>query len=71
VEFEVDQNRVGVAWRVVVRQNGAVVSRVTKITRAPSGSFEARKVARDAAGSDRFVATATRGGETCTAQASF
>lgn len=71
VEFEVDQNRVGVPWRVVLRQNGTVVARVAKVTRAPSGSFETRTVSRDAAGTDRFVATATRSGEVCTARASF
>lgn len=71
VEFEVDQNRVGRRWSVVLRQNGAVIRRLTRVTRAPSGSFEARVLAPNRAGVDRFIATATRPGETCTARASF
>ncbi len=71
VEFEIDQNRVGQRWAIVLRQNGAVVRQLTKVTRAPSGSFEVRLLARNAAGADRFVATATRPGETCWARASF
>ena len=71
VEFEVDQNRVGRKWSVVLRQNGTVIRRLTRVTQAPSGSFEARVLARNNAGTDRFVATATRPGETCTARASF
>jgi hypothetical protein len=71
VEFEVDQNRVGRRWAVVLRQNGLVIRRVTRVTRPPSGSFEVRVLARNRAGTDRFVATATRPGETCTARASF
>ena len=67
VEFEVDQNRNGVAWNVVLRRNGAVVRRAVRVTRAPSGSFELRTVA----GHGTFVATATRRGETCTARGSF
>jgi hypothetical protein len=71
VEFEVDQNRVGVRWRVVLRQNGRVVRRTTRVTRRPSGSFEARLLAANRPGPDRFAATATRAGETCRAAASF
>jgi hypothetical protein len=71
VEFEVDQNRVGRRWSVVLRQNGIVIRRLTRVTRAPSGSFEARVLASNRAGVDRFVATASRSGETCTARASF
>jgi hypothetical protein len=57
-EFEVDQNRVGRRWRVVLRRNGAVVLRTTRVTRAPSGSFEARRLLANAAGPDRVVAVA-------------
>ena len=71
VEFEVDQNRVGQKWAIVLRQNGAVVRRLSKVTQGPSGSFEARMLARNSAGADRFDARATRPGETCTARASF
>jgi hypothetical protein len=69
VEFEVDQNRNGVRWRVVLFRNGSQVASRARVTRAPSGSFEARFVT---AGSGRFVARATSPtGERCTAQASM
>ena len=72
VEFEVDQNRNGVRWNVVLFQNGSRFARLTRVTRAPSGSFEARVVAPNRAGADRFVARATRAsGEVCIARASF
>jgi hypothetical protein len=72
VEFEVDQNRVGAKWAVVLRKTGVVVARATRTTRAPSGSFTFRMLANDGPGAERFVATATsRSGETCRAQASF
>ncbi|MCZ7588960.1 MAG: hypothetical protein M5U27_08940 [Gaiella sp.] len=67
VELEVDQNRNGVVWRVVLVRNGRVVGRKVRVTRPPSGSFEARFVRR---GAGRFVARATsRTGERCTAAA--
>ena len=69
VEFEVDQNRNGVRWTVVLQQNGRRLLRTTRVTRAPSGSFEARILAANTAGRDGFVARATRSsGEVCTAQ---
>ena len=71
VEFEVDQNRNGVRWNVRIAKNGSWIARMTRVTRGPSGSFEARILARNSAGADRFVATATRAGETCTARATF
>jgi len=71
VELEVDQDRVGRTWGVVLRHNGVVVRRLTRVTRAPSGSFEARIVVRNRAGVDRLAATATRRGETCTARGGF
>lgn len=72
VEFEVDQNRNGVRWVVVIAQNGRQVARMTRVTRPPSGSFEARIVTPNRPGTDRFVARATsRSGEVCTARAGF
>jgi hypothetical protein len=69
VEFEVDQNRNGVRWAVVLRQGSRVVQRVTRVTRGPSGSFEARFVAPNRAGADTIAASASRPGETCRARA--
>jgi hypothetical protein len=71
VEFEVDQNRNGVRWNVRIARNGTRIAKMTRVTKGPSGSFEARVVAGNRAGADRFVATATRSGETCTARATF
>jgi hypothetical protein len=72
VEFEVDQNRNGVPWKVVLRRNGALVARTTARTRGPSGSFEVRRVVSGSAAADRITAAATSpSGERCTAAATF
>ena len=73
VEFEVDQNRNGVPWKVTLRRNGALVTSTTATTRAPSGSFTVRRVvANTPGGPDRIVAVATSpGGATCRAAGSF
>lgn len=64
VEFEVDQNRNAVPWKVVLRRNGHRVASLRAVTHAPSGSFEIRRVI---GGRGRISARATRSGETCTA----
>ena len=71
VEVEVDQNRNGVRWTVALYRNGAFVGRRARVTRGPSGSFEARFLTPNGAGADRFVARASRVGERCVARASF
>ena len=38
IEFEVDQNRVGVRWNIVLRRNGTVIRRASRVTRAERGS---------------------------------
>ena len=67
VEFEVDQNRNSVPWKVTLRRNGTKVASLTAKTRAPSGSFEVRRLIADRPGADRITARAVRSGETCTA----
>lgn len=69
VEFEVDQNRNGVAWKVTLRRNGVLVTSTTATTHAPSGSFTVRRVISGAQGT--FVAVATRSGQRCTAHAAI
>ena len=69
VEFEVDQNRNSVPWKVTLRRNGSVVTSATRRTHAPSGSFELRRVIAGATGT--VTAVATRAGERCTARASI
>jgi hypothetical protein len=67
VEYEVDQNRVGHAWRVRIRHDGDLVFAGTRRTKAPSGSFEIRLVQRNRAGNDLFTGRAVnvRTGEVC------
>jgi hypothetical protein len=71
VEFEVDQNRVGQRWRVVVRDDGARVLRTRATTTAPSGSFEVRTLVADSPGRDVIRARARNlsTGEVCRAVA--
>ena len=65
-EFEVDQNRTGVRWRVVMKRNGNKVLETAKVTRAPSGSFEVHLRFANGSGTDRISAFASRrSGETC------
>ena len=71
VEFEVDQNRNGVKWNVVLTRNGARVAQLARVTQAPSGSFSARRLLANPAGPDVIRATAHRAGETCSARATF
>ena len=69
-EFEVDQNRRGVTWKVGLR--GAIVFKGTRMTRAPSGSFTVRRLLADRPGSDRVSARAmSPSGEICRAVASY
>jgi hypothetical protein len=68
-EFEVDQNRNGVTWRVVIRRNGATAVTTQATTRAPSGSFSVERRITDGSGTDRITARATSPtGEVCTAR---
>ena len=73
VEFEVDQYRNGVAWRVSLQRNGVTVFAGTARTRPPSASLEVRRVVANGAGRDRVVAKAVNRttGETCGASATF
>jgi hypothetical protein len=71
-EFEVDQNRVGRRWNVVLRRNGNVIFRGARTTRAPSGSFSITRRVANAPGSDRIVARAEAvGGGICRAALTF
>jgi hypothetical protein len=67
-EFEVDQNRVGKRWHVVLKRNGSVAFNGIRRTTAPSGSFEVRRLLAGGAGT-QIVATARslQTGETCRA----
>jgi hypothetical protein len=73
VEFEVDSNRNGQAWRVRIHHNGDLVFAKVRTTRAPSGSFEVRLVQNNRAGNDVFTARAVNPstGEICAGRAVF
>jgi hypothetical protein len=72
VEFEVDQNRNGVRWQVRLKRNGSVAARTAATTRAPSGSFEVRRVLGNGPGVDHLAAAATSpSGERCVVRAAF
>ena len=60
VEFEVDRNRAGLRYSVVLRRNGVVFARTSAVTGGRSGSFEVERQTGNAAGTDRITATATR-----------
>ena len=73
VEYEVDSNVNGQTWHVRIRQNGERIFSGNRVTKAPSGSFEVRTLARNTAGVDRFRARAVNAasGETCAGSAAF
>jgi hypothetical protein len=72
-EFEVDSNRVGQRWNVVIKDNGVIVFSGARITTAPSGSFEVERLIPNRAGTDAVVASAKTPatGESCVARASI
>lgn len=67
VEFEVDQNVVGAKWKVVMKHDGYRFFRDRRTTKAPSGSFEVRRVINNKRGTDQVTAKARnlRSGEVC------
>ena len=73
VEFEVDENRNGKTWTVVMNRNGNRVVSRKAVTRAPSGSFEARAVLAAGAPKTTVTAVARRAatGEVCRATATL
>jgi hypothetical protein len=73
VEFEVDSNRNGQVWDIVLRDNGTILWKAHRTTLAPSGSFEFRKVIGNRAGHDKVTGSARNRstGETCSAVATF
>jgi hypothetical protein len=69
VEFEVDQNRNDVVWKVKIQRNGRTAASGNGRTRAPSGSFSFER--RIAGTSGTIAARATSpGGEVCKATVS-
>ena len=73
VEFEVDQNRTGHDWKVVMKHDGDVFFRGTRTTAGRSGSFEVRDITNNSNGTDDYVAKARnpQTDEVCRGTASF
>jgi hypothetical protein len=73
VQFEVDQNVVGDTWNVRMTDNGTQIFKGKRVTQAPSGSFEVRKLTANLAGTDHIVGKATNPatGEVCRGAASI
>ena len=73
VEAEVDSNVVGQTWRWRLLHNGSVSARGTATTKAPSGSFEVRRVFVNVAGEDGIGMRArnVNSGETCRGHLKF
>ena len=73
VEFEVDQNRNGQKWNIKMKRNGKVFWRGARRTKAPSGSFEVRRLTRNGAGVEKIVVRARNPhtGEICRGVARF
>jgi hypothetical protein len=73
VKIEVDQNVVGDQWKVRFVLNGDIVFDGKRKTKAPSGSFKARRVLTDTAGADRLKVRARNRttGEVCQTRATF
>jgi len=72
VQFEVDHNRSGVSWRVVLIQDRRVVWRGRARTRGAGDAFEIERRLRDLPGADRVTGRAWGpGGITCAASATL
>jgi hypothetical protein len=73
VEFEVDSNVNGQTWNVKLKKDGNVFFSGQKTTKAPSGSFELRRVVNNGAGTETFVGRAKNPatGEVCRGTANF
>jgi hypothetical protein len=73
VEFEVDSNRNGQTWHVVLKRNDVKFFTGNRVTQAPSGSFEVNKHTANPAGTDTIRGRATNlaNGEVCRAHVSI
>jgi hypothetical protein len=67
VEAEVDSNRAGQTWTWRLVHDGSVSAHGSRVTKAPSGSFEVRRLMVNRAGTDTVTLRArnTRTGEVC------
>jgi hypothetical protein len=66
IEYQVDTNRAGQAWHVMVTDNNVSVFNGVRTTTAPSGSFSVQLRPADRPGPDVVRTKATFAGHTCT-----
>ena len=73
VEGEVDSNRNGQTWQWRILHNGSQSANGSRVTKAPSGSFEVRRVLVNAKGTDKinFRAFNAKTGEHCSGTINF
>jgi hypothetical protein len=73
VEAEVDSNRVGQTWHWGLIHNGSTSASGDATTKAPSGSFEVRRLMVNTAGTDTITLRASnaRSGERCVGTVRF
>lgn len=73
VEGEIDSNKVGQTWTFRLVHNGVTAARGTRTTKAPSGSFEVRRVVTNLSGTDTLVLRAAdaKTGESCVGTVKF
>ncbi len=73
VEFEVDQNKTGVKWKVRLTDNGRRVFRGHARTMAPSGSFSIERKIANLPGTDSLkgIGKNPTTGERCVAKLKF
>ena len=73
VEGEIDSNRAGQTWSWRILHNGSTSAHGTRTTKAPSGSFEVRRVLVNLRGTDTvtFRAYNARTREFCTGSVRF
>jgi hypothetical protein len=73
VEGEIDTNRNGQLWRWQLWHNGSLTASGSRLTQAPSGSFEVRRVVVNLAGTDHltFRARNPQTGQVCVGRLAF
>ena len=73
VEGEIDSNHVGQTWRWRLVHDGSTAGRGSRTTKAPSGSFEVRRLVGNHAGTDgiTFRARNVKSNELCVGKVRF
>jgi hypothetical protein len=71
VEGEIDSNHNGQTWHWRIRHNGSSSASGTATTKAPSGSFERRRLLVDIKGTDKIEFRADHGKEVCAGTVRF